>query len=215
MIRKIENDDFISGYITEEINDDYNQEIADKFAKDIEGFLLYFVDKAELITEDFVSRNCLRQHFSKHCIGCHTDRHSTRNRILYDFTDNSQYSDYEKLITSELRTSKCLTIDSFYDYERIMKYLQKLFCGNVIVEFSRLCGLRNNGVISIALKAFSSDITTNYRGGNTVDICIKNARGDTIALYPVDAHDVQTRINNTIANYTDFTDVGPFIFNND
>ena len=59
---------------------------------------------------------------------------STRNRILYDFNDNSKYSTYEKDISSKIRDTN-YKISSLYDYPTIMQYMRKLFEGNVTVQF--------------------------------------------------------------------------------
>lgn len=57
--------------------------------------------------------------------------------------------------------------------------------------------------------SYSSNVTKNYKGGNTIDICIKNASDMTISLYPIDAMDAQKRFNNTLANYSQYR--GKFI----
>lgn len=196
-----------------EVEDGYDQSIADSFAEDFMSFLNYFISKSNAFQEDFVSDSCFRNHFEKHCIGRNRDRTSTRGRILYDFRDPSQYSEYEKSVTDKILSTR-FKVGSLYDYDGILKFMRKLFSGNTTVQFCNSCGLDNNGIISISFISYSSNVTTNYRGGNTIDICIKNATGKTVSLYAVDAHDVQNRLNNTVSRYSEYDDVEPYTFNN-
>ena len=80
----------------------------------------------------------------------------------------------------------------------VLSYLKKLFQGGIVLKFCNSCGLENDdGPINMSLIAFSSNVTKNYNGGNTIDICIKSTRDKTITLYPVDAHLLQNKFNNT------------------
>ena len=176
----------------------------------MEKFLYSIIAQDEILEEEFVSPRALRMHFNKHCKG-HSDKRSTRGRILYDFTDNSQYSEYEKTLTNKMKTTD-YKIDTLLDYDDIIKCMRKLFEGNVIVWFTNGCGLHNQGSISIAFKAYSSNVTRNYRGGNTVDVCVKAGNKRTITLFAIDAQDVEKRLNNTISNYSDY-DGEPFRIN--
>ena len=189
----LDNLDLLSDIDDEDwIDENYDEEIAKSFAKDMEKFLYSIIAQDEILEEEFVSPHALRTHFNKHCKG-HSNRTSTRGRILYDFTDNSQYSEYEKSLTNKMKTT---------DYK----------IGNVVVWFTNGCGLHNQGSISIAFNAYSSDVTRNYRGGNTVDVCIKSGNKKTITLFAIDAQDVERRLNNTISNYSDY-DGEPFRIN--
>ena len=184
------------------VDENYDEEVAKAFAKDMEKFLYSIIAQDEILEEEFVSPRALRMHFNKHCKG-HSNRTSTRGRILYDFTDNSQYVEYERAMNRKIRETD-YAIDSLYDYDTVIKYMRKLFEGNVIVWFTLGCDLNNHGYISLAFNAFSSNVTRNYRGGNTIDICVKNNSSKTISLYAVDAQDVEKRLNNTISNYSDY-----------
>lgn len=202
-----ENVDFINGE-TFEKECGYDENIASEFHDSVLDFLNYIILKSNTLEEDFVSSNCINTHFSKHCIGKKPNRKSTRNRVLYDFTDKSQYSDYEKKISRRVFTTKYL-IGSLYNYDTIIKYIRKLFEGDIAIQFCLSCGLNNNGPISLSMVSYSSNVTKNYKGGNTIDICIKNASDMTISLYPIDVMDVQKRFNNTLANYSQYR--GKFI----
>ena len=161
------------------IDPDFDQELADRFVVDIMDFLNYCMLQSEIIQEDFVSQKCLLNHFTKHCMG-HTNRKSTRGRILYDFNDNSKYSTYEKDISSKIRDTN-YKIGSLYDYPTIMQYMRKLFEGNVTVQFCNSCCINHNGPINLSFISYANDVTKNYKGGNTITMCIKNNRHKTIS----------------------------------
>ena len=116
--------DFINGEEFE-VEGGYDQSIADSFAEDFMSFLNYFISKSNALQEDFVSNSCFRNHFEKHCIGRNRDRTSTRGRILYDFRDPSQYSEYEKSVTDKILSTR-FKVGSLYDYDGILKFMRKL-----------------------------------------------------------------------------------------
>lgn len=193
-------------------NDD--TEAREKFADDMFDFLTSIINLDSYITESFTSNRNENKHFNKHCVGTYNNE-STPGRILYDFTDASQYSEYEKKITTEIQNTDMI-IDSLDDYEDIMKYMRKLFEGNCTVTFSKNCGLEDKtGHISLSFSSYSSNVTTNYNGGNTIDVCIKGRRGKTVTLYAVDAHKVQNRLNSIIRDNVSEEDIRTFYFNND
>lgn len=212
-------EDFINDEIFEQ-EKNYDQTIADNFAEDMLYFLNYIISQSDDLHEQFVSNSDIYRHFKKHCIGKDSNKESGKGRILYDFTDKAQYVQYEKDITLKILRTPYL-ISSLYDYDDILKYMKKLFEGNIVVQFCNSCGLNKDGIISLSLIAYSSAVTTNYNNpsknrikGNTIDVCIKNATGKTISLYAVDAHDVQKRLNNTLSNYSTYRG-DKFNFNND
>ena len=207
-----EDDEDVATYI-EEYNEEtgYSDDVAKEFAKEFTDFLNYCMSQSDIIKEDFVSQRCLLNHFTKHCIG-HTNKKSTRGRILYDFNDNSKYSNYEKEITNKIDETK-YKIGSLYDYLTIMKYMRKLFEGNITVKFCNGCGIQNNGLINISFTAYANDVTKNYKQGNTITMCIKNGSNKTISLYAIDAHDVEKRLNHTLQKFANFN--SNFAFNND
>lgn len=202
--------DIFDNEIDEYNEKDYNESIAIEFEKDIRKFLNDIISLSYDLKENFTSPQSLRKHFNKHCLGHNQDKVSTRGRIYYDFDDISNYVQHERLISDEIRNTN-YKIDSLYDYDTILRYMRKLFEGGIAVVFTTLCGICKDGAVSVTFHSFSSNITKNYSRGNTIDLCIKNARNKTISLYPIDAYDVERRLNNTLANYSDYS--GEFYFN--
>lgn len=198
--------------------DTYDDEKSLAFAEDMFDFLTDIIKQGEDVNEMFTSDDNFKAHFRKHCLGKSTNKRSTRKRVYYDFTDNSQYSDYEKKITSKIQNTD-LIIDSLDDYDTVIEYMKKLFEGDCTVTFTKSCGLKDSkGHVSLSFSSYSSNVTDNYgnrNGGNTVDVCIKGKGNNTVTLYPVDAHSVQSRLNNIIKNDTDDGIERKFIFNND
>lgn len=192
--------DIFDPEIDEYEDENYDSEFAAVFEKGIRKFLDDLINQSEFLDEKFTSNRNLLNHFDKHCLGHNRDRRSTRGKIYYDFNDNSKYSTYEKIITDKIRETD-YKIDSLLDYDTILEYMRKLFEGNITVVFTTLCGINRGGIISISFHSFASDVTKNYRRGNTIDLCIKNNRKRTISLYPIDAYDVESRLNNTLKNY--------------
>lgn len=190
---------------------EFDIEIANAFEKDIRKFLNYIISLDNVLTEEFTSPQNLRDHFDKHCLGHYRNRRSTRNRIFYDFNDNSKYVEYEHEISNKIRETTYI-IDSLYDYDTILRYMRKLFEGNITVMFANSCGLNNGRPINLSFHAYATNVTTNYIGGNTVDVCIKSGNGKTITLYTVDAHAVERKLNSIIGNYSDYN--GHFGINN-
>lgn len=205
--------------IKEEDNIDYKDpgfdiDIADNFSKDIYYLLDELVEKSNVLNETFISPKCRDIHYKEHCKGDNKDKKSRRTKVYYDFIDKGQYVEYEKHISSLIANTE-YNISSLNDYEMIISYFRKLFEGNVIIRFSNSCGIRNKyGPVNISLHAFSSNVTTNYPVANTIDICVKSTRDKTITLYSVDAHYLQTKINNIINKYSSYTGK-KFHFNND
>jgi hypothetical protein len=213
----IENDDLYNpeDYMDYSDYDFYDDEIREVFANDIRDFIQDVIDKFSYISEEFTSDKNLRVHFSKHCVSDDAEKRSTRRRVYYDFTDKSQYLEYEKEISDKIRNTD-LIIDSFDEYETIMKYMRKLFEGNTTVTFSKMCGLSDNtGKISVSFISYSSDVTSNYSSNNTIDVCIKGRGNKTVTLYAVDANYLQNRLNNIIKNDFDSDNPPEFYFNND
>lgn len=194
--------------------DDYDDDVRETFAKDLFDLLTDIIKLDKYIIEKFTSDKNEVEHFKKHCVGKENAK-SSKGKILYDFTDSSQYSEYEKKITSEIQNTDMI-IDSLDDYEEIMKCMRKLFEGNCAVTFTKSCGLKDEtGHISLSFCSYSSSVTTNYDGGNTIDVCIKGKKNRTVTLYAVDTHKLQNRLNNIIKNDVDPEDVRSFYFNND
>lgn len=193
---------------------EYDPEIGEQFMKELLPILNDLIHCDDSIIEKFTTNGNLVKHFNKHCIGKSTSKKSERHRVFYDFEKVGQYEKYEKLVSSKIDSSFD-EITTLYDYDLVIEYLQKLFHGNMVVKFTKSCGLQNNGKVSLSLIAFSSDVTTNYKSGNTVDICVKNDMKRTITLYPVDANYLQTKLNNVFKKFNVSDDIPEFKFNND
>lgn len=194
---------------------EYDEELGEQFYADIKAVLDEIIDESDILKEDFTSARNMRNHFNSHCLGHDISKHSRRSNVYYDFKDNSQYCEYESKVT-DLINSTLNSVGSLYDYDLVMDCLRDLFQGNFTLHFCNSCGLRNSsGMISLSLIAFSSDVTTNYSGGNTIDICVKTGNGKTITLYPVDAHYLQNKFNSILRTYSDCTEIPHFDFNND
>lgn len=191
----------------------YDDEIGEKFAKELEVILNELLENSGIVAENFTSLEGLRYHFRKHCLARIPNRKSDTHNVFYDFNDNSKYAQYEKTITDRVNSTD-YNIGSMYDYELILKCLRRLFEGNVCITFCRSCGLKKDGKpIILSILSFASNATTNYLK-NTLDICVKAKNGRTITLYPVDAHYFQNKLNNIITTYGNYT--GDRIeFNND
>ena len=194
---------------------EYDEELSERFYADIKAVLDEIINDSDILEEDFTSSRSMRSHFNSHCLGHDDTKRSRRSNVYYDFTDNSQYCEYERKVT-DLINNSVNSVGTLYDYDLIIGYLHDLFRGNFVLKFCNGCGLRNShGAINMSLIAFSSDVTTNYSSGNTIDICIKTGNGKTITLYPVDANYLQRKFNNTIRTYSTNTDIPYFDFNND
>ena len=170
------------------------------FAKEIYNIFQEIIDEEERLAEEFTSKNSLKNHYKKHCLCGRSDRISTKSNIYYDFDNINDYKDYENFVTSFIDNTD-LRIKYLGD-DNINKYFHKLFEGNQAVYFTGFCDFRNsNGLVTILVRAFASDKTQNYKNGNTVNFVILQ-RNKTVTMFPVDAHYLQTKINNVITKYS-------------
>lgn len=188
----------------------------EEFAEEVGSFIQSLIDGEVLsddIGEEFVSENALNNHFNWHCIGKHVDRVSKKGNIFYDFTNKDKYRLYEDKINNAILKS-ALSVVSLFDTDNVVKGFRKLFEGNIALQFGLSCGFRNDkGPVYVGFYAYSSNVTQNYNGGNTVDLCIISPKGKTVTLYPLDAHYVQTKFNSMIEKHSSFR--GRFEFNKD
>lgn len=170
------------------------------FAREIYNIFQEIVDEEERLTEEFTSNNSLKNHYKKHCLCGRSDRKSTKSKIYYDFDNINDYKDYENFVTSFIDSTD-LRIKYLGD-DNINKYFRKLFEGNQAVYFTGFCDFRNsNGLITILVHAFASDKTQNYKNGNTLNFTVLQ-RNKTVTMFPVDAHYLQTKLNNVIIKYS-------------
>lgn len=178
------------------------------FANEIKSLLQSLIDDEEamdeeVIEEEFTSQNNLMYHFNKHCLGNSTTRKSTKKNIYYDFKTSKRYSKYEQRINLIFKHGQCDYIDSIYDIDIVNKKFTKLFEGNQYLFVSAIFGLKNSkGSVSLGIHAFSSDVTTNYKDGNTIDICVMTQSPKTITLYPVDASTLKNKLLGIFKNFS-------------
>lgn len=171
-----------------------------EFGDNIFSILQELVDTE--LTEEFTSNVGLTYHFNRHCIK--PGRRSTRQTVYYDFTDESDYSQYENYLSNEtikiVNNKTGLFINDLYDTAKILKAFRKLFEGNKTLVFGLGCGFHNTtGSIRICLHSFAADYTTNYLN-NTIDVLIQAPDNKTISLFAVDANYLENKINSEIRN---------------
>ncbi len=165
----------------------YDPEISEMFADDISVILNSLIDGANVSENDHTPKHRLRDHFEDHCLAKSRSKVSVRERIYYDFKDNSQYVEYDRQISKQTEESENM-IGSLFDYEDILPALERLFEGDSALIFCNSCVLQRNGqMVNLSLVSFADSLTRNYKAGRTITVCIKNAKGKTIVLYPVDA----------------------------
>lgn len=175
------------------------------FAQDIFNLIQTEINKSDDLDEEFTSNKNLIKHFKKHCYAKDKSKQSTKTKIFYDFKDISQYIEYERKLHSEFFNAEgnTIIIGSLLETDEILKGFRKLFEGNYCLTFNIFCGFKNaTGGISIAFHAFASNVTKNYKLGNTIDIAIIS-HNKTITLYPIDAYYLETKFNSIIKKYND------------
>lgn len=195
----------------ENIDDDWddfnNPDVAsvtreqEMYALVLHNFLQSLVVKDDIVTESFVSKNCLNAHYSKHCIAGDSSRISERNNVFYDFNNKDAYRVYGDDISSRIKSTSNV-VASLLDDELVNKYFRKLFTGNFDICFTLSCGFKNDtGSIVLGIHSFSSAVTKNYKVANTIDVVVLTPRFKTISVYPVDAYFFETKINSIIRKY--------------
>ena len=176
------------------------------FAKELIDFLQSLIDDEEkMVAEEFTSEDNLLKHFNKHCIGNDVNKKSTKNNVYYDFKTVKSYSKYENRINNIFtKEGDYDFIDNIHDINNVNKKFYNLFTGDKYLFISGTFGLTNKyGAVSLGLHAFSSDVTTNYEKGNTVDIMIRSFTPKTVTLYPVDASKLKNKLAHIINKYSD------------
>ena len=219
-VNSAENTDLYDDWVEEDEDDIENYEEDDPitpeqeaFANELRAFLQFLIDEEEQdaveLEEKFTSQQSLTKHFNKHCLANIPNRKSTKNNIYYDFTSVKQYSNYEQKLYNIFRQGVSNSkerydfIDDIFNVNDVNKKFTKLFEGNFTLFISGIFGLRNSkGTVNLGIHAFSSDVTTNYRGGNTLDICILSPSLKSITLYPVDATTIKGEIIRIINKYS-------------
>lgn len=177
-----------------------------QFAEELKALLQEYIDSDSLI-EEFVSDKGATKHFYKHCLAHDgKNKKSKRTNVYYDFKDVSLYRDRERYIDKLSRQDEKHTyyISSLLQIDEINQAFRKLFEGGKCVVFSQMCELRNEkGLVKLVIHSFASDVTNNYKTGNTLDMMIQSQNGKTITLYPVDANYFEKKINSILRRHTD------------
>ena len=211
----VEDANYVSIIDNEDL-DDYEEdnpvtEEQKAFANELLKYFQSLINQEEnlSISEDFTSYKSLENHFKKHCLANVPDRQSTRNKIYYDFNKISTYRKYEQRIHNLFRQGTTLGknyydfIDNIFDINEINKKFNKIFEGNFNLFISGIFGLKNKfGVVNLGIHSFSSDVTTNYKNGNTVDICIFSSDFKTITLYPMEVILLKKEITRILNKYS-------------
>lgn len=183
-----------------------------QFEKELHDFLQSLIDTEQSLTEEFVSGSELRNHYRKHCLCGIPTRKSRKSNVYYDFDDINKYGNYENKISSEVNKTE-LVISYLGDTQVINNYFHKLFECYQSIYFTTSCGFENtHGPVNIGIHAFSTDKTKNYSSANTVNFLVLSRR-KTVTMYPVDAHYLESKINNIIKKHNDI-DI-QLKFNND
>lgn len=175
-----------------------------QFAEELKAILQEYIDVDSLI-EEFISDKGAEKHFYKHCLAHDRDnKKSKRTNVYYDFKDVSLYKEREKYIDKIARQDEKNTyyIISLLQIKEINRAFRKLFEGEKCIVFSQGCDLRNErGLIKLVIHSFASNVTNNYKTGNTIDMMIQSQNGKTITLYPVDANYFENKINSILRRH--------------
>ena len=199
--------------------DDWNDPYADPFTPEEEALSkelfelfqsLIDVESTDL-KEKFTTKKNLENHYYKHCLADSSEKVSTQTQIFYDFRNIDKYRVYEDNISNRMRKVE-ETIPTLNDTALVLDNIKDLFLGNKDILFCNSCGFYNaTGSVMLGVHSFSSNVTKNYSGGNTVDLIVLTSQFRTITIYPVDAYELETKLNDIIKNHSNY--VGSFKFN--
>ena len=90
-----------------------------------------------------------------------------------------------------------------FDIDEVNKAFRKTFEGDSYVTFGWSWGFASgNKAVQLNIHSFSSDVTTNYKDGNTIDILIRTSSPKTITLYPVDASKLKIKLEHIFKKYS-------------
>lgn len=217
--------DIIDNAINEldDLDDDFNSndyipasDIEYEIAAEVFDFLQGIVDREDSLTEDFTSYNKLEYHFNRHCLGLHPDskKVSQYTKVYYDFKYLNEYRNYEESINKKMINLPLAYQPTLLDTETLFKCFRKLFEGNFSMLLPAGAGFENDlGPVQIGLNSFATKYTSNYRAGNTINMIILTPKNKTITMYAIDAHYLETKLNNIIEKYN--TNKIKLKFNND
>lgn len=157
------------------------------------------------VKESFTTDVNAEAHYYKHCLANNTNRKSSRQNVLYDFTDLQGYLNLEsKLNNLIVNVKESMYIQQPLDIQtdeqpKIVKGLRKLFEGNQILVFGTACGFVNDlGSVKVAIHSWANDNTTNYKN-NTLDFVVLTPANETISLFSIDANRLLKQLNRILA----------------
>lgn len=172
------------------------------FANEMFDLVQSFICTDDVITEEYISKNCLNKHYHKHCLDNQPNRKSSRSCVFYDFTNRDKYRVYcDRIVEDILNTEN--RVFSLLDSKSVYKLIRKLFEGNVSIQFTYSCGFKNDsGGVIIGVHSYATSKTKNYQN-NTLDLAIISHNKKIISMYPIDASYFETKFNHLIQRYTD------------
>lgn len=207
----IEDEDDIENY--EEDNPITPEQEA--FAEEIKAVLQTLIDDEEVmmnedeeninLDEDFISSNSLNKHFYKHCLANISNRKSKPTNVYYDFNSVNQYENYEKNLDSlfDISNKDLVVLQGPFDIEEVNKRFREVFKGDYYLTLGWSWGfISGKNAVQLNIHSFSSKVTTNYTGGNTVDILIRTSKPKTITLYSVDASRLRNKLLHVFQKYS-------------
>ena len=205
--------DIIDNAINEldDLDDDFNSndympasDIEYEIAAEIFDFLQDIIDREDSLTEDFTSYSKLEYHFNRHCLGLNPDgkKVSQYTKVYYDFKYLNEYRNYEESINKKMINLPLAYQPTLLDTETLFKCFRKLFEGNFSMLLPAGAGFENDlGPVQIGLNSFATKYTSNYKAGNTINMIILTPKNKTITMYAIDAHYLETKLNNIIEKY--------------
>ena len=157
---------------------------------------LFFELSENEIDEQFTTISNAKYHFNKHCIGKFVKK-SSRQTVAYDTMSFNDFISYEDQLDKKIK-SPDHTISDLSDTQYVLKVFRALFEGNKTIVFKLSCGFINNeGRVAYALHSWANNSTTNYPQ-NTIDFITRSPDDLTVALYPIDANYLITKLNNCV-----------------
>ena len=226
-IKKVNDNGYSNSELLEDLyDDDWTQEDEDDienyeednpitpeqkaFGEELKDFFQSLIDK-EIededidLDEEFVSNSSLNKHFYKHCLASIPNRKSKPTNIYYDFNSLKQYENYEKNIDSkfDIGNKNLKVLQGPFNINLVNEMFRKLFEGDFYLTLGWSWGFSNgNNAVQLNLHSFSSDVTTNYKGGNTIDLMIRTSVPKTITLYPEEASRLKNKLIHIFDKYS-------------
>lgn len=206
------NDDWTQG--DEEDFNTYDEESItpkqEQFYEEVRDALQSLIDDEDKenenkeLDEDFVSNKELKKHFFRHCLANDRSKVSTRKVVYYDFNNIQEYSKYENELNKNFQSnSDTIILSDPYNIEEVNDAFLQLFKNNTYIIFGWEWNLTNNiGIVQLRVHSFASNVTTNYKANDTLDIMIRTPRNKSITLYAIDLFRMKNKIFNILKKYS-------------